>query len=476
MPSRVVVGGGAEAQRLARALLDRPGDIRLVVADEPTAADLREDGLSVDVLEPTEAAAWGGLAPAPTVVIVPLAEVANPAAVATACREALPAAYLVAIGDTVTDDVRTVVDRAIAERQLVRDWLVDRLVDPDFGRTLTLVRTLATLDDPVAVVTHDNPDPDAIASAIGVVALAAAVGTVAEPYYGGEITHQENRAFVNALDLILHRLDESTELEAFGGIVLVDHAHPGVNDQLPEETPIDAVIDHHPSHEEAEATFLDRRHDAGSTSTLVADHLLTAGVELDTTLATALWYGLQVDTNGFRRGVSPIDFEIAARIHHVIDTSILDRIEEPRMTATTLDTIGLAIRNRDVRDHVLVSDVGEITDRDALAQAADDLIEMAGIETACVLGSIDDTVYVSARTSDDRVDLGDAIRWAFGQIGNAGGHDDMAGAQLSLGALLIGDDDDPVEAREALADQFFEAIEIARRPLSSGHLIGDHGD
>lgn len=477
MFTRVIVGGCVDGQRLGHTFLDEPGTLTLVVEEAEKAVDLREEGLPVERGDPHSPSTWEELEDAPDIVILACGAVEDPVGVVDACRTAYPDAYLIAIGENIPRETAEVVDRAVDLEVLSASELTEALTDPVFAKTLQLLRTLDRLDDIVAVVTHDNPDPDAIASAVGVVAIAQAVGTKAKVYHGGEVSHQENRAFVNALDIELHQLGPETDIDAFGGIVLVDHAHPGVNDRLPPETEVDVIIDHHPTHEIADASIVDQRYEVGSTSTLVADHLLRAGIEIDSRLATALWYGLKIDSNNFRRGISPIDFTIAARLREHVDDSVLRRIESPRMTADTLETIATAITNREVGNGVLVTDVGELRDRDALAQAADDLLMMEDIQTVCVFGRGDDTFYVSARTSDDSLDLGDAIRFAFGSIGNAGGHEDMAGAQLPISAVLEGMEEDEVETPgESITKWFFDAIKAARRPLTSGYLDEVHND
>jgi nanoRNase/pAp phosphatase (c-di-AMP/oligoRNAs hydrolase) len=80
-----------------------------------------------------------------------------------------------------------------------------------------------------------------------------------------------------------------------------------------------------------------------------------------------------------------------------------------------------------------VSCVGAISDRDTLAQAADRLLTMEGVSTTLVCGFTEGRVYLSARTRGTTVDLGATLREAFGDIGSAGGHADMAGAQIPLG-------------------------------------------
>ena len=99
--------------------------------------------------------------------------------------------------------------------------------------------------DSLAVVCHNNPDPDSLASAMALetIAFDADVDEV-EVFYSGTISHQQNRAFVNLLDLDLNEFStdalSESELVAF-----VDHSIPGENNEVPKSVAVDIVIDHH---------------------------------------------------------------------------------------------------------------------------------------------------------------------------------------------------------------------------------------
>jgi nanoRNase/pAp phosphatase (c-di-AMP/oligoRNAs hydrolase) len=329
----------------------------------------------------------------------------------------------------------------------------------------------------MAIVTHDNPDPDAIASAVALGLLAERAGCETTLCYYGSISHQENRAFVNLLEYDLVELDpdDPADLEAFDGFALVDHSRPGVNDQLPEELDIDIVIDHHPPRAPVEARFVDLRSGVGATSTLLVDYLRQFGVEIPEAVATGLLFGIRVDTKDFEREVSAADFEAAAHLVPRADMGILQRIEDPSVSGETLSVIARAISNRQMEGSVLLSCVGELSDRDALAQAADRLLDMEDVQATLVYGVLDGTIYASARARGANIDLGEVLRDAFGQIGSAGGHADMAGAQITLGVL------DSVDDREeslheivtsVVTDRFLDAVESRSHRLL-GTVYGD---
>ncbi|MFD1645074.1 DHH family phosphoesterase [Haloarchaeobius litoreus] len=461
MVTRLFLGCGAVGQRLLEATEGWTGTERVVCEAESRVTTLREEGVDATVGDPSDPETLAALDDA-GVVVVASDDARQNQRVAVAARRRFPGAFLLAYAGPEGDAeaLRSVADRVVDPTDAVATRAVDRVSGEAAEDSLRLRQVLAEIDGTLAVVMHDNPDPDAIASGVAMCRLAEATGTDAEACYYGEISHQENRAMVNLLDLDLRTLGPDDDIGEFGGFALVDHARPSVNDQLPEELHVDIVIDHHPPRGPVQGRYQDLRTDVGSTSTLLTDHFSRLGVPLDESTATALLYGIQVDTNEFRREASRLDFEAAARLLPFVDEAVLDRIESPSVDGETLDTLARAIENREVRGSVLVTGVGSISDRDALPQAADKLLTMDGITCTLVYGFIDDTTYVSSRARGTDVDLGETLRAAFDQIGSAGGHADMAGAQIPVTQAFgefDGDDERDEAIRDVITDRFFDA-------------------
>jgi len=461
---RLVLGAGAVGSSLFGRLRER-GDPVVLLENDQQVASLREEGVDARHVDPTEPAAVRTVAGRVDSVVVLPAAPGDGRALAETAREAYPEAFVLAClgaGATAADRrvVATYADRVVDTTEETASRVVGLAGGSPAGtRTRRLQRALRGVDGTLGVFTHDDPDPDAIASAVCLRRLAERVGTDAEVCYYGDIDHQENRALVNLLGYDLRNLEAGAELDSFAGFALVDHSGAGINSGLPEETPIDIVIDHHPPRAPVEAGFVDLRSEVGATCTLLADHLRTLDIEPGADLATGLLYGLRTDTRDFSREVSTADLEAAAMLVEHADTGALQRIESPSVSGTTLDTVADAVRNRSTDGDVLTTCVGEVSDRDALAQAADRLLELEGISTTLVFGYTDESVFVSARSRNDAVDLGETLREAFGAVGSAGGHADMAGAQLSVGMLLEGSDDENRGSviEEVVVERFFEA-------------------
>ncbi|WP_440991333.1 DHH family phosphoesterase [Haloarchaeobius baliensis] len=470
MVTRLFLGCGAVGQRLLEATEGWSGTTRAICSTESRVETLREEGVDATTGDPVEPATLAALDDA-DVVVVASDDGDRNQRVAAAARRRFPDAFILAYagdgGDI--DELRSVVDRVVDPTAVVASRATEQISGDAAEDSLLLRQVLTDIDGTLAVVMHDNPDPDAIASAVAMCRLAETTGTRAEACYYGEISHQENRAMVNLLDLDLRTLGPEDDLGEFGGFALVDHARPSVNDQLPEELHVDIVVDHHPPRGPVQGRYQDLRTDVGSTSTLLTDHFARLGVPLDESIATALLYGIQVDTKEFRREASRLDFEAAARLLPYVDEAVLDRIESPSVDGETLDTLARAIENREVRGSVLVTGVGSLSDRDALPQAADKLLTMDGITCTLVYGFIDGTAYLSARARGTELDLGETLRAAFDQIGSAGGHADMAGAQIPV-TQAFGEFEDEGERdaaiRDVITDRFFDAW--YERPRKSG--------
>lgn len=291
----------------------------------------------------------------------------------------------------------------------------------------------------LGIVVHDSPDPDAIASAFALKQIAQHVGVSSDILYRGDIGHHVNRAFVNILGIEMIRIEHEEDLKGYEKVALIDASAPGVNNPLPQSPDgnVSIIIDHHiannKNREESSATLYDNRPDNGATSTIMTEYLKDLEVPVDKVLATALLHGIRTDTGGFKRETHPVDFSAAAFLHLKADKDLLDKIETPPMSTEMLNVVGDAIRNKKIKGSYLITNVGPVANRDAIPQAADYLLNLEGIATAIVMGLYEDMTFVSGRSKDIRVNIGDAFAHAFGDIGSAGGHASMAAAQIPLG-------------------------------------------
>ncbi|NHN60392.1 MULTISPECIES: bifunctional oligoribonuclease/PAP phosphatase NrnA [Halorussus] len=323
----------------------------------------------------------------------------------------------------------------------------------------------------LTIVCHNNPDPDCLASALALGRIAAHAGIDERRIlYSGDISHQQSRAFVNLLDLDLTQFDPASVRDRAEDslVAFVDHSVPGVNNEVPEDVEIDVVVDHHPA-ENIAARFVDHREAAGATATIMTEYVDALDVEFDETLATGLLFAIRRETLGFLRGVTREEYGAAQLLHDHADMEMLRRLSTPAVSGATVDAIADAVDNRTVRGSVLISHVGRTSERDALPQAADYLATLEGVETAIVFGLVDDEIELSARSTDTRVHIGNALHDIFDDVGSAGGHREMAGGQVPLGVFadLTADGTD--------AELVDIVVKVITNRLIAGLKLGDDG-
>ncbi|MDO9324670.1 MAG: DHH family phosphoesterase, partial [Methanoregula sp.] len=286
-----------------------------------------------------------------------------------------------------------------------------------------LFALLAGWEGCLGIITHKNPDPDAISSALALAEIAKRAnpkGLTTRIFYEGNIGHQENRTFVNLLDIKMEHLTTEA-MQQCNFLALVDCSGPGANNDIPPQTKINIVIDHHKDgkHVATQSSFVDIRPGVGATASIMTQYLQELDVPVDKRVATALLYGIRTDTKEFKRNVTPQDLNYAGFLLPLTDADLLDKIMSPSMSQETLDVIGKAIHERKIQSGYLFANVGFVMNRDALPQAADLLITLEGVNTALVYGITDNAIVISARNRDIRLHIGNALSEAFGEMGDA---------------------------------------------------------
>ena len=359
------------------------------------------------------------------------------------------------------------IDEVIYPAPAVAEKAIRSLEELELKRKLKrLSALLAEADKGIAIVTQDNPDPDAIASAVSLKRIIEKMDKAADIIYGGEIGYEENKALVNLLEIEPIPIARIKDINDYSKIALIEASVPGENNSLPKGISPDIIIDHHPyDRTKVSAEYVDIRPELGATSTILTEYLTGLGFEISTELATLLLYGIKTDTADFTRGTTPKDFQAVALLYPKASQDLLNKIETPLMSSETLDVLGEAIKKRRIIGSLLLANVGFISNRDTLPQAADHLLKLEGVSTVLVYGLSEEVAHLSARNKDIRLHLGEVMGQAFGDIGSAGGHPTAAAAKINLGLFEGAKDKESLLklAEEAITDRFLKAIGMAEK-------------
>jgi nanoRNase/pAp phosphatase (c-di-AMP/oligoRNAs hydrolase) len=317
------------------------------------------------------------------------------------------------------------------------------------------------------ILPHNDPDPDAIASALALRHLLAAwLGVEGQIVYRGIVGRAENRALVRYLGHPLRRLT-GADLNASLPVALVDTQPGAGNNALPPGRGAAIVLDHHAPRESTAATavaFADIRADMGATSTLLTQYLQAAGLEPPQPLATALFYGIQTDTLGLARNASPADVAAYFYLQSRADLKALSEIERAQVPAEYFQQLDAALRATRVYDDVALYYIGLMGYPDLAAEIADLLLRLEGVQWVIGMGTFDGELILSIRSRHPRGGAGTLVQAIVGDLGTAGGH-----GALASGHVPLQRDQDPAQLAQRLGQRALQLLrvpaEVAGRPL-----------
>ena len=292
--------------------------------------------------------------------------------------------------------------------------------------------------DRVIIMGHANPDLDCFGASLGLYRAATELKkpahiVMSEAHPAVLDLYQRVKNEKDYVDIIIsreqaeHYMKEENVL-----LILADVNRPSIT-QAPEllsRAAHIAVIDHHRSSEEpvekVDVSYVEPY--ASSASEMVAEILqyLTENIPLKQVEADGLFAGIALDTKNFTVKTGVRTFEAAAYLRRKGADSVRVRqmfkndMDEYKARAAIVSQAHILNGNM-----ALAGWKANIENAPAIAaQAADELLDIQGIESSYVLTQIEDQIYVSAR-SLGRIN----VQLIMEELGG-GGHMTVAGAQL----------------------------------------------
>jgi nanoRNase/pAp phosphatase (c-di-AMP/oligoRNAs hydrolase) len=335
--------------------------------------------------------------------------------------------------------ILSTIDIEGAERISVEDLTIsaiqDRLrsIDRKQGASEVMRRLSEEKNAKVLIVCHDNPDPDALASALAMKHLCLSIGHKPTIIHGGMIEHQQNRAMVRLLEMDVRRVILDWEVEDLlkdsDLVICVDFSHPGANNILPTTCVPHIVIDHHTSDTRPAGDVILVRSEFAATSSLVTSILMNSGIEINREIATALAFGIRTDTLGFTRSFNAVDLRALSWLGAWVDWELMRSFESPPRSQEVLSIFRQALTDATLENGLMLAPIAKMADRDALSQVADFLLPTEEVDVVVTYGIRLSKVILSARSTDDSIHIGRILSDTF-EKGRAGGHKALAGGQI----------------------------------------------
>jgi nanoRNase/pAp phosphatase (c-di-AMP/oligoRNAs hydrolase) len=306
----------------------------------------------------------------------------------------------------------------------------------ELGRSVTRQRVQQYqryLDDAdrVLILTHHDPDPDAMASGLALRNLLHRTRQTAIIGCLQGVTRPENLRMVKSLDLQIEVLTPE-EVRGFDRVCLVDvqpHYFAGL---LPH---VDLVVDHHPPQSGYSAMFSDIRQDYGSTSTILCEHLRAVDIDISERTATAMLYAIKSDTLFFNRQANRADLDAFSYLYPLADAAMIRKMEGAEITAERLDYVIKGWQQGRMMEHVFCTFLGQPPREDFIPYVADFYLQLENVQWTVISGVVNDTFIVSVRNLGYSRNAGDFVKRWFSSIGRAGGHRTMAKAVVPLEAF-----------------------------------------
>lgn len=281
----------------------------------------------------------------------------------------------------------------------------------------------------VYIQTHNFPDPDAIASAYGLQKLLLHFGISSELCYAGRIDKLSATKMLQMFGIEMHSYDRLREhMNESDYIICVDSQKSAgnVTDFIGHEV---ASIDHHPIFVEPDYLYEDIRI-TGACATMIAEYFAEAGLTPDSDTATALLYGIKMDTLQFTRGVTALDISMFAFLHPLIDQTKMANLERNNMEFNDLSAYGAAIEHIKVYDTAGFSFIPFSCPDALIATISDFILSLEEVKIAVICSRRKDGIKLSVRSESSKTHAGELIREAIKEFGNGGGHAGMAGGLI----------------------------------------------
>ncbi len=316
-----------------------------------------------------------------------------------------------------------------------------------------LLKHLLNYDD-IVIQVHHNPDADAIASGFALCRYLEKNGKKPRFIYAGEreISKPNMLIMLNKLDIqVSHgeKLNENGILPQL--LITVDcfHGEGNVGSFAAEKV---IVIDHHripkgktpPEHSIIKENY-------GSCAAVIYELFKEVGYDIneEQNVATALYYGLYMDTVGLSEISEPMDRELRDTADY--DKALIRLLVNTNLTEEELSIIGKALSTCKYYPHPdssIVSDdpslpkqqsaytIADNCDPNLLGIISDTLIQVDMVSDCVVCCPYHTGYKISVRTCTDSVKAPDLAAFITYGYGGGGGHDNKAGGCIDYQSSL----------------------------------------
>ena len=281
----------------------------------------------------------------------------------------------------------------------------------------------------IVIQMHDNPDADAVGSAYALYNYFLSKGKKTRIVYGGrfQITKSNMRMLISELDIPVEYVEDLDNPEL---LLTVDCQYGEGNVQCFEAQNI-AMIDHHNTGKQSD-DMAEIRSRLASCATVCYALLKEAGYDVnqDTKVATALYYGLYMDSNQLSEIRHPLDRDMVDFLQY--DPVLISRLKYANFSISDLETAAIAIiRHSYLENHRTAIVSSKPCDPNILGLIGDLVLQVDNVDVCIIFNECPGGFKFSVRSCIPEVAANELAGYLTTEIGDGGGHIDKAGGFIS---------------------------------------------
>jgi nanoRNase/pAp phosphatase (c-di-AMP/oligoRNAs hydrolase) len=254
----------------------------------------------------------------------------------------------------------------------------------------------------VLITTHEHPDPDALASAVGLATLLQTTLKNAKVTVSikGQISGGVNAVFVREAELKLAPWDDAG-LKNYDAILLVDVQPMFAFNPLPAGVEPIGVIDHHRGKRgrKLNCPFCDVRTDVGATASIIFSYFMELEVPIKPALGATLLYAIESDLAGAAGTPGELDNMALSSLTLIADTRKLYQMRYVDLPQSYYVAYAQALNNAVFAENALLSHLDTIDSLEQPAVMADFLLRFDKVQWALMTTVKDNKLILSLRTS-----------------------------------------------------------------------------
>ncbi|GMQ62292.1 DHH family phosphoesterase [Vallitalea maricola] len=282
----------------------------------------------------------------------------------------------------------------------------------------------------VYIQPHNIPDPDSIASSLGIKFLLEKYGIESKIIHVQTIEKANSKKMVELFNIKMTVKNEM-KYNKNDFVILVDTqlGNSNVTNLIKQNV---MVIDHHEIVNDTDTyLFKDIRSDIGACSSIVAEYFYSNDISLTVNVATALLYGIMMDTDNLSRRVNDLDIEMFYFLYNQADISMIKSLKLNQIVKSDLIAYAKALNSVEIYGYLGFVHIEDCNDS-LLGTISDMVNTIEGVSVVVAYAKRQDGVKFSIRSGSTKIKANKLMRFIMAHRGVGGGHDEMAGGFMPI--------------------------------------------